>query len=346
MRPLLRDCLRGVCLTLDSRSRSIEFGRDPHHLIAFGSAITDPGLYEGCAQKGIRLVAEGDSEVISNASGNSIFRNYNLMLDMVADREDLEALVLLHQDAELVDADFCERVRRVLADPEVAIIGCAGAIDVRGIAWWAGTVTWASFIHRYYEMGGGDIEALSWDPETTPAYARSGEVEMIDGVLMVLSPWAVRNLRFDESLGQLHGYDFDICMQARVAGKKVVAEHLRVIHHHSLELMRGVDGWVEAHMKISEKWGHELPDVPGADWERRARRAEAEADASALLSLAADQIREAKAKEDLATVNELQGRVAELEGSLRSIRGGRSWRLTSPIRATGRFFRRRRNRDA
>ena len=39
---------------------------------------------------------------------------------------------------------------------------------------------------------------------------------------MVLSPWAVRELRFDESLGKLHGYDFDICMQARAAGKKVV----------------------------------------------------------------------------------------------------------------------------
>ena len=30
-----------------------------------------------------------------------------------------------------------------------------------------------------------------------------------------MSPWAVRNTRFDESLGQFHGYDFDICMQVR-----------------------------------------------------------------------------------------------------------------------------------
>ena len=45
---------------------------------------------------------------------------------------------------------------------------------------------------------------------------------------MVLSPWAVRELRFDESLGKLHGYDFDICMQARAAGKKVVTADFRV----------------------------------------------------------------------------------------------------------------------
>ena len=74
------------------------------------------------------------------------------MLDQVADREDLEALVLLHQDAEIVDADFCAKIREALRDPEVALVGCAGAIGVRSIAWWEGSVTWASFTHRYKEM--------------------------------------------------------------------------------------------------------------------------------------------------------------------------------------------------
>ena len=55
--------------------------------------------------------------------------------------EDLEALVLVHQDAELVDDDFCDRVRAALADPEVAIAGCAGAIGVRSLAWWEGAIT-------------------------------------------------------------------------------------------------------------------------------------------------------------------------------------------------------------
>ena len=32
----------------------------------------------------------------------------------------------------------------------------------------------------------------------------------------------MRNVRFDESLGALHGYDFDFCLQVREAGRKVV----------------------------------------------------------------------------------------------------------------------------
>ena len=63
----------------------------------------------------------------------------------------------MHQDTELLDDDhFCTKVREA-ADPDVAIAGCVGAIGVRSIAWWEGAVTWASFIHRYEEVGGGDI---------------------------------------------------------------------------------------------------------------------------------------------------------------------------------------------
>ena len=137
-----------------------------------------------------------------------------------AAHEDLEALVLLHQDVELVDEDFAARIREALSDPDVAIVGCAGAVGVRSIAWWQGAVTWAGLTHRYSEYGGGDFPGSRWDPDPFPPYAEPGEVDSIDGFVMVLSPWAVRNLRFDESLGKLHGYDFDICMQAKEASRR------------------------------------------------------------------------------------------------------------------------------
>ena len=105
-------------------------------------------------------------------------------------------------------------------------------------------MTWASFEHRYSEHGGGQIEGPTWDRDEMPVYGRTGEVDTIDGFMMTLSPWAVRELRFDEDLGQFHGYDFDICLQARAAGKKVVAEDIKVIHHKSLDLIGDLAaGW-------------------------------------------------------------------------------------------------------
>ena len=255
-------------------------------MIAFGCAITDHQLYHRCAEPGINRVAEPDSKIIPLGSSGlgtaSIFRNYNLLLEEAAKLDDLEMLVLIHQDAEIVDRDFCAKVRAGLRDPEVGILGCAGAVGVRNIAWWDGSVTLASFSHRYTEYGGGEILGSTYDLEDAPPEAHAGEVDTIDGFMMALPPWTIENIRFDESLGQFHGYDFDLCQQIRAAGKKVMAEHITVIHHHSLELIGDVDGWIAAHMRVAEKWDGRLSPsqtVPG-DWKERARWAEARRDAA------------------------------------------------------------------
>ena len=118
-----------------------------------------------------------------------------------------------------------------------------------------------------------------------PPFAQLGEVDSIDGFVMALSPWAMQNLRFDESLGKIHGYDFDACMQVRAAGKKVVTADLQVVHHHSLRLIEDVESWINAYMQVAEKWDEQLPHNGSrdGDWEWRARRAEAEASAARLM---------------------------------------------------------------
>ena len=289
-------------------------------MIVFGSAVTRPEVYRDCAQRGIRRAAEPDSELLAHASTGSIFAGYNALLDRAAALEDLEALVLVHQDAEIVDADFCATIRSVLGDPEVGVIGCVGAIGVRSIAWWEGSVSLASFIHRYDEHGGGDLPAFSWAWGDAPPYARTGEVDTVDGFLMVLSPWVVRNLRFDESLGQLHGYDFDFCLQVRHAGRKVVTADFRAIHNHSLQPFSDPETWIAAHVRVAEKWSGRLPEIgvnPGS-WEDRALRAEAERDAALLV--------------DHANLLRVQAQLGQLEAILHETTHSISWRITAPLR--------------
>jgi hypothetical protein len=284
-------------------------------MIAFGCAITEPEVYERHAGPGIDAAAEPDSARFVFRATSSIFRSYNLILDRAAAASGLEALVLVHQDTEIVDPELCAKVRRALADPDVGIVGCIGATGVRSIAWWEGSVTWASFIHRYAELGGGDLPGFSWPTGDRPAFARTGEVDVVDGFLLVLSPWVVRNLRFDESLGTLHGYDVDLCMQVRAAGRKVVTADLRAIHNHSLELVSDTGGWVEAHMRLAEKWNGRIPgDHAGADWEQRARRAEAEAEAARAVAVS----------------HQLRYDAREL--AMTAMRESIGWRITEPLR--------------
>jgi hypothetical protein len=289
-------------------------------VIAFGSAITRPELYRRYAERGIQRAAETDSVVLAMPSVGSVFASYNALLEQAARLEGLEALVLVHQDAEIVDADFCARLREALADREVGVVGCVGAIGVRSIAWWEGSVSLASFIHRYDDHGGGDLPAFSWGWEGAPAYARTGQVDTIDGFVMGLSPWVVRNLRFDEGLGEFHGYDFDFCLQVRASGRKVVTADFRAIHNHPLHPFTDRESWIGAHIRVAEKWDGRLDGVgvrPGT-WEERARRAAAGRDLHRLKGYA----------EKLSFEAELR----ELKRVLAEARGSFSWRLTAPLR--------------
>lgn len=288
-------------------------------MIAFATATTKPDVYRRCAEPGIARAAEPDSVILAMPSIGSIFASYNALLDEFSGREDLEALVLIHQDAEIIEPDFCQIVRRALADPEVGLVGCVGAVGVRSIAWWEASVTLASFVNRYQEHGGGDLASFSWEWEEAPAYARTGEVETLDGFVLVVSPWVVRNLRFDESLGQFHGYDLDFCLQVRAAGRRVITADFRAVHHRQLEMLPDPEEWTEAHVKVAEKWDGEMGIGTGhGSWRERALRAEADADAALVLGY----------------MNRLEtdARVRELQAALDETTSSISWRLTAPLR--------------
>ena len=72
----------------------------------------------------------------------SIFRSYNALLDEFAGRDDLEALVLVHQDAEIVEPELLrDRARCAAATPRSGWSGASAPIGVRSIAWWEASVT-------------------------------------------------------------------------------------------------------------------------------------------------------------------------------------------------------------
>ena len=154
--------------------------------------------------------------------------------------------------------------------------------------------------------------------------------------MLALSPWVVRNVRFDESLGHsLHGYDFDFCLQVRAAGRKIATADFKLIHHHSLGA-RGATSTsgTRAHICIAEKWDGRMPDVgvaPG-DWKQRARRAEADA-----------AMWRAQAKSWRLKVAALGVRRQD-EQSLMTTSIG--WRLTAPLRRVQALRRTRPTRSA
>jgi Glycosyltransferase like family len=298
-------------------------------MIAFGSSIQGAEAYRRYADPGVRLASEPDSALFAYAAVEPVGRTYNLILDAAAERDDLEALVLVHPHTEIVDRDLAAKVRVALRDPDVAVIGCAGATGVRSIAWWEGQVTAAPSVQRYGEFGGGELPAFSWTEQGRPP----AEVDTIDGQLMVLSPWAVRNLRFDESLLFNYGFELDFCLQARAAGRRIFVADLRAVFHRSLELVRDLDVWAEAHIRLAEKWDGMLNPPPADEegWKRRARYAEADREAARAFAFS----RSLK----------LDARVLELEREFDCATHSLSWKVTAPLRAANRLRRNMRSKD-
>jgi Glycosyltransferase like family len=286
-------------------------------LIAFGSSISGAEAYRRYAEPGIRRAAEPDSQILAYAAVEPLARTYNLILEAASRLDDLEALALVHPHTEILQDDFCLRVRRALSDPDVGAVGCTGARNVTSIAWWEGQVVCGNVRQRYEEHGGGEVPTVRWAEHLPPP----AEVEVLDGQLLILSPWAVRHIRFDETLLLGHGFDLDFSLQLRQGGRRLVVEDLEVVHHRPIELVGDLAVWVEAHIKLAEKWDGALHDPPADEetWKRRARRAEARREAARAMAMS----------ESL----KLDARVLELERQFEAMTSTMSWRMTAPLRA-------------
>ena len=294
-------------------------------MIAFGTSVSDSSDYRRHAQPGIERSAESGSDVYAFQSVGAIGRSSNLVLDHAATLDDLEALVLVDQRVELVDPGLCEKVRSCLGDQAVGVVGAVGAKGVRSIAWWEGDISSGTVTHRYPEYEGGELPAFSWK-QHSPA---PQEVDALDASLLVLSPWAVRNVRFDESLALGYGHGVDYCMQVRAAGRRVMTADFQLVHHRSIEVVEDPELWTEAHIQFAEKWDDTLvDDPPDSDaWKRRARRAEAEREAAHTIAYSA--------------ASTLVAQLASVEHELNEATDTLAWRITAPLRQANHWRRSR-----
>lgn len=183
----------------------------------------------------------GLSPLIGVANASSIAEAYNAILDAYRGQNmGLAALVLLHDDLEIIDPDFEAKVVAALAEPDVAIVGVVGAGTPRTLAWWN------------YGLIGHQLT----DTHPVAGSVLTGDVACTDGSIMALSPWAMQNLRFDTRYTGFHGYDSDIGMQAHGLGKRVVVADIQTHHHTTLGFKSPEiqQAWDCADAQFQAKW--------------------------------------------------------------------------------------------
>ena len=84
-------------------------------MIVFASCVADEEKFRRCAAPGLGLAMEDDAAFVRVAHPSSLFVAYNGVLDAIAGHDDVEALVLLHEDTEIRDPRFASVVRARIA---------------------------------------------------------------------------------------------------------------------------------------------------------------------------------------------------------------------------------------
>ncbi len=188
--------------------------------LLIGVCAGPSGRYETICLPALRALGNRDGtelDVVVVRNAPSIAAAYNQILDEAATRSDLAGVVFVHDDVELRGQRAIDALVAALGAPEAGIVGVIGASGPGGMAWFSRPVKVGAVV----------------EPHNTYTYEqRSGLVDVIDGLLIGFTPWAVANLRFDEvRYRPFHGYDADICAQALDAGRTVAVIELDVVHH-------------------------------------------------------------------------------------------------------------------
>ena len=206
-------------------------------------------LFGCCVSSTEKLAANvlpriGGAPLIGMFNQSGIVAAYNDILNAAAwYGDDLDALILLHDDLELTDPDALGKLLAPLADPDVGLVGVAGG-GGGSIYWWNQNPVG----HQQT-----DVTNIDFGP-------RTGDVTLIEGSCMVLSPWVVRELRFDPRFTGFHGYD-EIGMQVVAAGKRVVVVDVDTHHHNQMGYASEESAAMcrLAAKLYAEKWGLPCP---------------------------------------------------------------------------------------
>jgi len=184
----------------------------------------------------------GGRPLLAAYNQTSIVTAYNQILDAVDPHgaELTHPLLLVHDDLEVIDPDWADKVTTAFEDDTVGLVGVAGGGGA-SLYWWD---------HDPIGHQRTDVRLIDFG-------LRAGEVELIEGSFMAFSPWVAKRLRFDTLFADcdFHGYD-EIAAQVRAAGKRVVVIDLDT-HHHNPEGYRSESSAaakIRADQQYRRKW--------------------------------------------------------------------------------------------
>lgn len=163
---------------------------------------------------------------------------YNEALEMYPDI----ALIFVHDDVEILDSDFYDRVEAGFAEFDVLGLAGTSSWTVRDRALW-------HFSDRDYWSGRvwHEHEGRQW---CTTFGDIGRRCIVLDGLFIACQPGI--STRFDERFS-FHHYDLDFCLECHMMGLTMGTINVNVVHH-SVGDWNSDPVWHESNSKFLKKW--------------------------------------------------------------------------------------------
>ncbi|MDO5712559.1 MAG: glycosyltransferase [Micrococcales bacterium] len=198
-------------------------------MFVFGVHVTDEAVFDLHCLPAIAAFG-GPNATLITSRDTPIATTYNEMLQASLEIDDVEAVVLLRQDAEIADPLFLTKVRDAFArDPRLGILGPIGGSGITSLRWWQ-TLDRSGRVRVPGESGpaGPTRPGRAGVAGTNERYA----VDCIDGLCMILRPQLAAHVCFDDvTFKGTSGYDVDYCFRVREEGFGVAVEPIDVVRH-------------------------------------------------------------------------------------------------------------------
>ncbi len=193
---------------------------------------------------------------IDNSSNkHSISQAYNLGIS----KSKFQYLCFVHEDVFFNSNDWGVNLIKHLNVPKVGIVGLAGGdAALRVLYDYAALHPSANITHVDKKGKVADDYILAPDN-----YAKSTRsVLLLDGVFLCGKREIFEKIKFDDTLSDFHGYDYDISLQSIVAGFRNYVMYDISVDHYSRGNFNAT--FYTSLMKVFKKWDAHLPMFEGS----------------------------------------------------------------------------------
>ncbi|WP_143960775.1 glycosyltransferase [Litoribacter populi] len=182
-----------------------------------------------------------------------------------AKRAKYEYLCFVHEDVLFETMNWGEKVSQILRNKSIGLVGIAGSVykSLAPSGWYLYELNYPAKafqkIRQAYKFQDRPARLVDYNPSKK----KLNEVICIDGVWFCTTKSVINDIPFDESFDGFHGYDVDFSLAVAQKYKVMVTFDVLLTHFSEGRFDRK---WLDATLKVQEKWNHCLPfylsDVP------------------------------------------------------------------------------------